>query len=434
MSRLLPRVLSPALLALLLIPAPLAAQAGTAAPTSPQRLRVFLDCFDCYAEYLRDQVDWVDFVVVPEDADVHLLSSDTDTGGGGQEVVLRFVGRGRFAGDDVDFRAIVPPNESQNQQRALVFQTVVAGLLHYIAQAGLPPGLELSVDNAALPQASIVTRSDPWNLWVFELSGGGSIDAEETTREVEWDANATADRVSEAWKISFGLNLFQSSERFELDDDQPLEVTQRNRSFNAFVARSMGPHLSFGLTGRAASSTFGNTAFTARLAPAVEYSIFPYEEYATRQFRLQYNIGVERAQYEEVTLFDKLEETLLQHQAMVNIQQQQPWGEIELGTEFSQYLHDAGLYRLEVDGEISLRITRGLALEIEGNASRVRDQISLPRRGATSEEVLLELRELFSGYQVRFEIGLSYTFGSLFNNIVNPRFSNVGGGGGGDFD
>jgi hypothetical protein len=48
--------------------------------------------------------------------------------------------------------------------------------------------------------------------------------------------------------------------------------------------------------------------------------------------------------------------------------------------------------------------------------------ISLPRRGATAEEVLLRLRRLQSGYEYDLQVGLTYTFGSIFNTIVNPRF------------
>jgi hypothetical protein len=43
----------------------------------------------------------------------------------------------------------------------------------------------------------------------------------------------------------------------------------------------------------------------------------------------------------------------------------------------------------------------------------------------TPEEILLRLRELQSGYEYRFSTGFTYSFGSLFNNVVNPRF---GGG------
>jgi len=52
----------------------------------------------------------------------------------------------------------------------------------------------------------------------------------------------------------------------------------------------------------------------------------------------------------------------------------------------------------------------------------IRDQLSIPRRGITSEEVLLRLRRLRSGYEYDFQLGLTYTFGSIFNTIVNQRF------------
>ncbi len=39
---------------------------------------------------------------------------------------------------------------------------------------------------------------------------------------------------------------------------------------------------------------------------------------------------------------------------------------------------------------------------------------------------LLRQRQLLTGYQYFFNFGFGYSFGSIFNNIVNPRF---GGGG-----
>ena len=52
----------------------------------------------------------------------------------------------------------------------------------------------------------------------------------------------------------------------------------------------------------------------------------------------------------------------------------------------------------------------------------MRDQISLRRRGATQEEILLRLRELQSGYEYDFSVGFTYSFGSIFSSILNPRF------------
>jgi len=38
--------------------------------------------------------------------------------------------------------------------------------------------------------------------------------------------------------------------------------------------------------------------------------------------------------------------------------------------------------------------------------------------------VLLRIRQIESGYELELNFGVTYTFGSLFNNIVNPRFGN----------
>ena len=109
------------LLGLLLNPLEAAAEARQAAPgTSPAagaRLRVFLDC-DCFEAYLRDQMAWVDFVRQPQDADVHVLSSDRETGGGGRELILRFVGRGRFADIATELRVVSQVAASENDRRA----------------------------------------------------------------------------------------------------------------------------------------------------------------------------------------------------------------------------------------------------------------------------------------------------------------------------
>ena len=112
----------------------------------------------------------------------------------------------------------------------------------------------------------------------------------------------------------------------------------------------------------------------------------------------------------------------MQHELSATYDQREPWGSLEARAEWSQYLHDLSLSRLEADGEVSWRLGRGLSVNAEVNASRIRDQLSIPRRGATPEEILLELRELQSGYEYRFSLGLTYTFGSIFSSIVNPRF------------
>jgi hypothetical protein len=44
--------------------------------------------------------------------------------------------------------------------------------------------------------------------------------------------------------------------------------------------------------------------------------------------------------------------------------------------------------------------------------------------------VLTQQRQLQTGYRYFTNFGISYRFGSIFNNVVNPRFGPDGGGGG----
>ena len=59
-----------------------------------------------------------------------------------------------------------------------------------------------------------------------------------------------------------------------------------------------------------------------------------------------------------------------------------------------------------------------------GGASLIHDQLGLVKAGATPEEVLLRRKELATQFEYFTMFGLSFTFGSIYNNVVNPRFGN----------
>ena len=104
----------------------------------------------------------------------------------------------------------------------------------------------------------------------------------------------------------------------------------------------------------------------------------------------------------------------------------QPWGEVDVGMIASQYLHDLERYALEFEGGIEVRITQGLSLEIGGNVAFIHNQLNLPKGDADLEEVLLRRRLLETNYEAGLSFGFRYRFGSIFNNVVNPRLSGLG--------
>jgi hypothetical protein len=78
-----------------------------------------------------------------------------------------------------------------------------------------------------------------------------------------------------------------------------------------------------------------------------------------------------------------------------------------------------------------------LALQISGGIAHINDQVNLKKGDISEADRLLELRELSTQYRIQGGIGLTYTFGSIYNNVVNPRFGFGGGGPGGpspDYD
>jgi hypothetical protein len=400
-------------------PSPLEAAGPQAQP--PAQMKVFLDCESCFADFLRSEIEFVDYVRDRTEAEVHLLITRAQTGSGGAEHTLAFIGGGRFQGVTHTLKTVTESSDTDDIIRRQLATSARAGLLYFLTRDAVPPGLAIEVKLGSEEQRPAVA-GDRWNNWVFSLEGSASFDGEESSRDRQLGLSASADRITPDWKITFGAEIDHETEEFDLDEEEPVKAERRERDFNWLVVKALGEHWSLGAQGEIESSTFDNTELAVAAAPAVEFNFFPYSMYTRRQLRAKYAIGVSWFQYYEETLYGKLEETLPSHELSVTLEQREQWGSVEASVEWSQYLHDLSKSRLEASGEISLRVARGLSVAAEVNASRIRDQLSIPARGATDEEVLLRLRRLESGYEYSVSFSLTYTFGSIFSSIVNPRF------------
>ena len=72
---------------------------------------------------------------------------------------------------------------------------------------------------------------------------------------------------------------------------------------------------------------------------------------------------------------------------------------------------------------INLRITGGLSFYVYSSGGLIHDQVYLEKGNATIQEILTRRRQLASTYSFNSGAGLSFRFGSILNNFVNPRFS-----------
>jgi hypothetical protein len=193
------------------------------------------------------------------------------------------------------------------------------------------------------------------------------------------------------------------------------------------TVRSIGPHWSAGGIASGQTGTFRNLDLAARIAPAIEYSVFPYAEATRRQLTVLYSAGANVYNYKEPTFYDETAEVRPDHTLLISYDFTQPWGSANASISGQQYLHDLSLYGASAFGSANIRLFRGFQLNFFVEAATIYNQIYVQKRGATDEEILLNQRQQQTPYRFFGDISLSYTFGSIFNSIVNPRFNSTPG-------
>jgi hypothetical protein len=389
-------------------------------------LRVFLDCNSCDENYLRTEITFINYVRDRADADVHVLVTTQGTGGGGIEYTIKYIGLGRFAGADQSLTYVSPQTHTADERRAGFAAVFRLGLVRYAAETPLASRLKVTFD-APEPKAASQPQNDPWDFWVFRIGTSGNLEGQESGNEKRVRASLSANRTTDAWKMNFSAFGNYGQEQFVLEEGDIYTSVSKNIDANALVAKSLTEHWSAGIVGALQSSLFSNYDLRTRFGGGLEYDVFPYSESTRRILALLYTVGIETADYHEETVFGKTSETLIDHRFEATLNLRQPWGSSSASFEMVQYLSQPDKYRLTTFGNLDIRLFKGFSVNVFGEASRRRDQLSLRRGDATNEEILVRQRELATGYQYDIGFGISYSFGSIFNNVVNPRFRNAGG-------
>ena len=398
-------------------------------------VRVFLDCPDtfCDFDYYRTEITFVNWVRDRTFAQVHILVTTQRTGGG-QEYTLAFIGLERFAGTVDTLHWISRTTDTEDDIRRGVAQTLRLGLVRFAAQT--PVARNLTISYKAPAGAAALVR-DPWNYWVFTASLTGNFNGEKSLKFQYWSGRLSADRLTEKWKIRFSVsqNYNQGDYTYPLYDstgaqigEQKVRNISRGNNANTLIVRSSGAHWSFGARGLASSSTYLNQKLAARVAPAIEYDVIPYSQSTRRLLTFRYEVGPTAYRYTDTTIFNRLREIRLSQSLNASLSIKQPWGSAGLSLEGSNYLYDFHKNRLTFFGNGDFRIFKGLSVSLFGSVGLIHDQLSIPKAGASEQEVLLQRRQLATSYQYFGLFQLRYTFGSKFANIVNPRFEGGGGG------
>ncbi|MFC1650277.1 hypothetical protein ACFL2X_01765 [Candidatus Latescibacterota bacterium] len=383
-------------------------------------VRVFLDVTERYQEYIKTEIPFVNYVRDRKEGQVHIMLTQQRTGSGGTEYTLTFIGQQNFTGEDDTLRCVSQQMDTEEIIRQNIVKTIKVGLVRYVSKTPLVKNLSINYMEMTDPTSVV----DKWNYWVFNTDTSGRLNAEESSKDIRLNGSFSADRVTPDWKISLYVNANYNKEEYKTDE-RTISSYTRAQNFQGLVVKSRGEHWSTGIFGSARSSVFSNTKFSYTVAPAIEYNVFPYSESTRREFRFLYRAGYNDIQYDEITLYDKTHEHLFEESLSGTFEIKEKWGSVSTSLEGSHYFHDFSKNELMLHCEMTFRLFEGFSLNLHGLISRIHNQLSLPKEGATEEEILLHQKQLATQYDYFASIGLRYTFGSIYSNVVNPRF---GGG------
>jgi len=384
-------------------------------------LKVYIDCDICDIEYIKTEIIFVNYVRDRKEAQVHVLISVQSTGSGGREYTLMYLGQFEYAGQDDVLMYYSNKTDTEDEIRQGLVQTLKLGLMRYVAKTAISKRISISLMDHVKPTSII----DKWNFWVFSLGARGFINGQKSIVYNSLNGNFSANRVTPELKIRTSATASHYYNKFDLEG-QSIKSTLSSRSFKALAVKSLGEHWSVGGYLSLASSSYSNIQFALRPAPAVEYDFFPYSQSTRKQLRLLYKLNFNAIRYQEETIYLKTRENLWNEDLSITMELKEKWGTISASLEGSHYFHDLRKYHVQLYSEVSLRLYKGLSLDIYGSGSRIHDQLSLPKMGASLEDVLLMRKQLATSYEYYFSIGLSYTFGSIYSNVVNPRFGSGG--------
>lgn len=384
-------------------------------------VNIFLDCRNCDMNYTRQEIPYVNYVRDFREAGVYIKVTNQPAGSGGNQYTYTFTGQKEFAGMNDTIIFNTSPDQTSSIIREKRTNILKMGLMRYVARTPLASEIRIS-HNPGLAAEEV---EDRWRNWVFEISSSPWYFAEETAKRLQVWNSVNISKITPDLKLDIDLDQSSNKRRF-IDDSIDTTYVKSSNSLDVLIVKSLGDHWSAGIMWDNGTSSEANYNFYTEIMPAIEYDLFPYSEATHKQLRILYSIGYMYSNYIDSTVYDKIYDNFFKHELRIAYQIQEKWGSINISLTESNILTDPSKNAINLYGNLRLRILKGLSLSLNGGVSYNNFQPNL-RKGEISEaDRLLQLKQLASSYSVRGGASLSYTFGSIYNNVVNPRFGNGG--------
>lgn len=399
----------------------------------PAKLKIFLDCRTrCDFNYIKSEINIVDYQMNQDEADVHILINNQATGGGGGSTQIIFYGQEKFSSMQDTLQYSYPPNMAASEIRDRMLQYLKLGLAPYLAKSSMAQQIEIvtKVSNDELMLMSDIeqTPADPWRYWTQTFGVNGNLRLDQLYQHLRTSGYFQSTKTTEDLKIRFRVAGGREVSTYKYQTDSgTVKTVVDNSDFNArhFVARGINNNWTYGYETSYTNSTFSNLKGSLYFSTGIERSLFPYSRVNNKFIALRYGLDVRDNHYYDTTIFNKKNEVLFGQKMILSLKYNQRWGYLEGGVRYRNYLHDWDMYNVSINSAVNIRLTGALSINVDLYGALVHDQVNLAQGEASKDDVLTRKRQMASAYNFATWFGVNYRFGSSVNNFVNPRFEGV---------
>ena len=378
------------------------------------KIKAYIDC-RCDETYLKQETSFLEYVRDQDLADIEIFIRDERNPTGSRSFEIKIDGNNEYEEISSSSIAVGYANDTSSTLRDKLLNKLKLALVPFLDLANY--NLNINVDPSF---KDLTVYDDKWKNWVFELSGSYNNDKEESRQTNRYEIEFEIDKLTEDWRIGAEIRRNESNRKF-FSNDNTYKSNRKTTSLNGRVVRSITDHFSAGLFFGVFQNTYENIDLNRYIAPAIEYSFYPYKDVLSKEITLAYRIGTGKRNYVEKTIYGFEEQKLSSQTLSLNIRFRQKWGNVSSYLNATQFLNDGTKKRFSLRSNLDIRIYEGLAVRFSGNINLIREQYSLAAGNTSIEDLLLQQREIATDYRTNFSIGLSYTFGSIYNSIINTR-------------
>jgi hypothetical protein len=369
-------------------------------------------------DYMKREIRFINYVRDPRMADVYILITSQSTGSGGTEYTIAYQGQNNYEGIDDTLKFIRNRTDTYEIYRQGIIKVIKKGLMRYVATTPTISNISISYKP---PVRKLAPEVDKWKKWVFSIGFDVEIDGEKHEKQYNFDINLSADKITEKWKFTSYFSYGYDEDRFEHEGRTITDIRKRLHA-RSRLAKKMGEHWAIGINGNLDSDVRYNNKLSVELTPSIEYNLFPYSEFSRRQFPICVGISFNHYDYYKATIYDKKSEFLNKAFMSATNVIQGKWGSVINVLSGSFYVQDFDKNDFEFVNIFNFRLFKGFSIDTLIVIDIIHNQLYLEKGGLTVEEVLLSRKQLETSYDYYISIGFNYSFGSIFQNIVNPRF------------